>query len=70
MGQEISLTHFSDADFQQFHDRLSDETASLRRFAEAGGFSDTRFIAGFELEAWLLDHAGLPNPVNEAYLRS
>ncbi|MBZ0221639.1 MAG: hypothetical protein K8F35_01295 [Dokdonella sp.] len=70
MGQEINLTHFSDADFQQFHDRLSGETASLRRFAEAGGFSDTRFIAGFELEAWLLDHAGLPNPVNETYLRT
>jgi hypothetical protein len=70
MGQEISLTHFSDADFQQFHERLSDETAGLRRFAEARGFSDTRFIAGFELEAWLLDHAGLPNPVNEAYLRT
>ncbi len=70
MGQEISLTHFSDTDFQQFHDRLAGETASLRRFAEAGGFSDTRFIAGFELEAWLLDHAGLPNPVNETYLRT
>ena len=70
MGQEISLTHFSDADFQRFHERLADETASLRRFTEAGGFSDTRFIAGFELEAWLLDHAGLPNPVNEAYLHA
>lgn len=26
-------------------------------------------MAGFELEAWLLDHAGLPSPVNEACLR-
>ena len=69
MGQEIKLTHFSAADFQRFRDRLSDETANLFRFAETGGFPDTRFIAGFELEAWLLDHAGLPSPVNEAYLK-
>lgn len=68
MGQEITLTQFSEADFQQFRDRLSAETASLRRFAATGGFSDARFIAGFELEAWLLDHAGFPNPVNEAFL--
>ncbi len=69
MGQEITFTQFSDADFQRFHESLSDETAGLQTFAEAGGFSDPRFIAGFELEAWLLDHSGLPNPVNEAYLR-
>jgi len=68
MGQEITLTHFSEADFQQFRARLSDETASLHEFAEAGGFADARYMAGFELEAWLLDHSGLPNPVNEAYL--
>ena len=70
MGQEITRSHFSDADFQQFREKLSDETASLHQFAEAGGFSDARFIAGFELEAWLLDHSGVPNPVNEAYLRT
>ncbi|HWR76798.1 MAG TPA: glutamate--cysteine ligase [Thiobacillus sp.] len=69
MGQEITLTRFSDADVQQFLGRLAEETASLHRFAEAGGFADARYIAGFELEAWLLDHAGFPNPVNEAYLR-
>lgn len=69
MGQEITLTRFSDADFQQFLDRLADETARLHRFAETGGFADARYVAGFELEAWLLDHAGFPNPVNEAYLR-
>ena len=70
MGQEITLTHFSDADFQQFRGKLSDETALLRQFAETGGFSDGRFVAGFELEAWLLDHSGWPNPVNEAYLQT
>jgi gamma-glutamyl:cysteine ligase YbdK (ATP-grasp superfamily) len=69
MGQEITFSQFSAADFQQFRERLSDETASLQRFAATGGFPDRRFIAGFELEAWLLDHSGFPNPVNEAYLQ-
>jgi gamma-glutamyl:cysteine ligase YbdK (ATP-grasp superfamily) len=70
MGQEITRTKFSPADFAEFGTRLAAETAGLRAFAEAGGFVDGRFVAGFELEAWLLDHAGLPSPVNDAYLRT
>jgi len=70
MGQEIKRTHFSAADFEQFADRLAEETAALRSFARSGGFADARYVAGFELEAWLLDHAGRPNPVNEAYLHA
>jgi len=68
MGQEITRTRFEEADFQRFHQRLSDETQILGRLASAGMFSDPRYVAGFELEAWLLDHAGFPNPVNAAYL--
>jgi hypothetical protein len=37
---------------------------------QAGGFADARYVAGFELEAWLLDHAGRPSPVNAPYLRA
>jgi hypothetical protein len=70
MGQEITRTRFSEADTQQFATRLAEETAALRSFAKAGGFADRRYVAGFELEAWLLDHAGRPNPVNEAYLHA
>ena len=70
MGQEITRTHFNAADFEQFSARLAEETAALRSFARSGGFADRRYVAGFELEAWLLDHAGRPNPVNEAYLRA
>lgn len=70
MGQEINRTRFSEVDLQQFSARLAGETAALRSFAEAGGFSDPRYVAGFELEAWLLDHAGRPSPVNEPYLRA
>lgn len=70
MGQEIDRTHFSETDSRQFASRLTEETAALQSFAEAGGFSDARYVAGFELEAWLLDHAGRPNPINETYLRA
>lgn len=70
MGQEITRTHFSEADFRQFADKLAEETAALRSLASAGGLADARYVAGFELEAWLLDHAGRPSPVNEAYLRA
>jgi hypothetical protein len=70
MGQEIDRTRFSEADFKQFSARLAEETAALRSFAEAGGFKDSRYVAGFELEAWLLDHAGRPSPVNAPYLRA
>jgi hypothetical protein len=70
MGQEINRTRFSAADFQQFFARLAEETAALRSFAKAGGFKDARYVAGFELEAWLLDHAGRPSSINEAYLHA
>lgn len=69
MGTEISSTRFSEADLQRFSTRLAAETAALGAFARAGGFADARYVAGFELEAWLLDHTGHPSPVNEAYLR-
>ena len=68
MGQEITRTTFTGADFQRFHDSLAEETKSLSGCTAAGCFPDKRYVAGFELEAWLLDHAGYPNPVNEAYL--
>mgnify|MGYP003413465644 FL=1 len=70
MGQEIDRTRFSEADLEQFSARLAEETAALRSFAQAGGFKDARYVAGFELEAWLLDHAGRPSPVNVPYLRA
>jgi hypothetical protein len=70
MGQEINRTRFSNADFHAFSSKLAEETAALRAVAGSGGLSDARYIAGFELEAWLLDHTGRPNPVNDAYLQA
>ncbi|HRH80080.1 MAG TPA: glutamate--cysteine ligase [Thiobacillaceae bacterium] len=68
MGQEIAKTHFSDGDFALFRTRLATETDALIRLAAAGGIDDPRLIAGFELEAWLLDHAGDPKPANKPFL--
>ena len=70
MGQEITRTHFSEADLQRFASKLAEETAALRSLARAGGLADARYVSGFELEAWLLDHAGRPSPVNDAYLHA
>jgi hypothetical protein len=69
MGQEIDRTGFTQADYLSYQDRLAQETAHLAAAARAGGLSDERYRAGFELEAWLLDHAGYPNPINEPFLQ-
>lgn len=63
MGQEIDRPRFSEADLERFSARLAEEAAALRSFAKAGGFKDARYVTGFELEAWLLDHAGRPSAV-------
>ncbi|MGQ9861040.1 MAG: glutamate--cysteine ligase [Thiobacillaceae bacterium] len=68
MGQEIGRTSFDASDFERFAVQLRQETARLLAWAQAGGFRDERRVAGFELEAWLLDHAGTPYPINETFL--
>ncbi len=68
MGQEISQSEFTHRDFDRFGERLRRETAILhdwfreRRFAPASG------VAGFEVEAWLVDRMGRPAPLNQAFL--
>lgn len=68
MGQEITRTGFTEEDFRCYQARLVQETDHLAAAAKAGALDEGRFMAGFELEAWLLDHAGLPVPVNEEFL--
>ncbi len=68
MGQEITRSVYDASDFARFQKNLQDETALLGAFAQQGGFSDGRFVAGFELEAWLLDRACTPVPINKAFL--
>lgn len=70
MGQEIGRTSFDASDFDRFAGQLRQETGRLLAWARAGGFRDERHVVGFELEAWLLDHAGTPYPINEAFLQA
>jgi hypothetical protein len=69
MGQEIDSSHFTKHDFQRFSAALQRETELLETW-----FQDHRFsimpggIAGFELEAWLIDERGRPVPHNQRFL--
>tara|TARA_R110002072_G_scaffold35177_44_gene104464 strand:- start:1171 stop:2592 length:1422 start_codon:yes stop_codon:yes gene_type:complete len=68
MGDEISRTRFEAADFERFGDRLRAETALFADLSSAGHLSEDGFVAGFEIEAWLLDHGFFPNPCNTRFL--
>lgn len=68
MGQEITRTGFTQDDYRRYRAQLARETDYLEEAARDGDLCDGRFLAGFELEAWLLDHAGFPSPVNELFL--
>ncbi len=68
MGKEIQQTTFSAEQAAEFVERLKQETDTLDRWRAAGGLSETGYVGGFELEAWLLDHNFFPLPRNEEYL--
>lgn len=68
MGKEIASQHFCERDFTEFENRLRRETALLREWFAAGTFRHRVPVGGFELETWLVDSAGRPAPVNDAFL--
>jgi gamma-glutamyl:cysteine ligase YbdK (ATP-grasp superfamily) len=68
MGQEIHTQVYQAADFQYFQQQLAMETQLLERLISQGGCSEHCPVAGFEIEAWLLDEVMRPAPCNEAYL--
>lgn len=70
MGQEISATHFKPADFQRFRQQLQQETLLLEKLLDQNAFSRKAPVAGFEIEAWLVDYAMQPAPVNDQFLSS
>ena len=55
MGQEIDTIRFSTQDFKDYRTRLREETALLSHWVAEGNFSERGAVAGFELEAWLVD---------------
>ncbi len=70
MGQEISDAHFKPEDFQRFKQQLQQETLLLEKMLDSRAFSEQDPVAGFEIEAWLVDHSMRPAPVNELFLAS
>ncbi len=69
MGQEIAHSHFTDADFSRFNERLRIETALLRSWFRDATFSTRDRVAGLELEVWLIDAVGRPAPINAQLLK-
>ncbi|NJK64927.1 MAG: hypothetical protein HC921_21480 [Synechococcaceae cyanobacterium SM2_3_1] len=70
MGQEVSTSHFLHQDFVEFADHLRRETELLQEWFQQAYFDPEEGIGGFELEAWLVDHQGNPNPINQLYLQA
>lgn len=70
MGQEISLSHFDEGDFAHFHQKLEQETILLSRLIAQKTCSHRDPVAGFEIEAWLVDNNMRPSPINIHYLKT
>ncbi|MGZ5602365.1 MAG: glutamate--cysteine ligase, partial [Methylobacter sp.] len=70
MGQEVHTEVYQLADFELFRQRLAMETKLLERLIIKGACSEYGPIAGFEIEAWLLDDDMRPAPCNASYLSS
>ncbi|MCA9159034.1 MAG: hypothetical protein KDA72_11940 [Planctomycetales bacterium] len=68
MGVEIESTQFTDADLENFRKRLQAEMELLRSWFAGNKFCDDQLQCGLELEAWLVDSAGLPVPDNTLFL--
>ena len=68
MGEEISRTQFAPQDFERYKQRLETETAWLKQCFDEHGFDASPAVAGFELEAWLVDSDCMPTPNNAAFL--
>ncbi|MFA9460186.1 glutamate--cysteine ligase [Thiohalorhabdus methylotrophus] len=69
MGREIKGGRFEQRDFDRFARRLRGDTERLRELFREEGFSRHHGVAGYELEAWLVDVDQVPAPINEAFLR-
>ena len=68
MGQEISHQRFSQQDFDEFYQRLQQETRLLENWLQSDELCQDNWVCGFELEAWLLDQHYAPAPINEDFL--
>jgi gamma-glutamyl:cysteine ligase YbdK (ATP-grasp superfamily) len=70
MGEEIKYSRFTRSDHERFEKHLKRETAILTEWFEQGRLADRPPVAGYELEAWLIDDAAAPCPHNETFLQT
>jgi len=70
MGEEIQYSRFNKTDYARFNKSLSDETRILGQWFRENAFSKKSLVAGYEIEAWLIDQYGRPCPENEYLLKS
>jgi len=68
VGQEITRSHFRKADFERYRTDLARETALLAQWFADEAFDARGDVAGFELEAWLVDRRCMPAARNEAFM--
>lgn len=69
MGQEITEARFNQRDFDEFHQRLTEETQLLAQWFSENRFRSCQPVAGIELEAWLVDRQFQPAAINAQFLR-
>lgn len=70
MGDEIGRRYFDGEHFSAFRSALDAEQALLEEYFRDQRFSRRGDVAGFELEAWLVDDTGDPLPRNQDYLEA
>lgn len=68
VGQEITTSRFSEADFHRFRQLLKEETKLLRELLYSGKTTAEPLRIGLELEAWLIGADGTPMPVSDQVL--
>jgi gamma-glutamyl:cysteine ligase YbdK (ATP-grasp superfamily) len=68
MGEEIKSSYFTDEDFIHYKASLASDTVSLGQLFAENRLAEAHPVAGFELEAWLIDGDLRPAPVNQAFL--
>ena len=70
MGQEINAKAFKSGDFDNFHQKLTQETWLLKELIEQKQLSELPPTAGFEIEAWLVDDNMQAAPNNVSFLQN
>ncbi len=70
MGQDIDQAHFDAEAFAAFAQRLAAETATLENWFADQRFSHRAWVAGFELEAWLIGPDAQPRAMNDVFLKT